>query len=68
MSDLIEIQLITAGAIIAIFPVALRLGLFRKAFRSLDLEEGFPAFRVIIIAIMLYLSFLIAKDLWQVLR
>jgi hypothetical protein len=68
MTDLIQIQLITSSLIITIFALALRFGLFGKVFRGLDLEEGFPAFRIIIIAIMAYLTFLIAKDIWKVVR
>ncbi|HEV2620356.1 MAG TPA: hypothetical protein VGU23_10515 [Acidobacteriaceae bacterium] len=67
MSDLIQIQLITSSAILLTFAVALRFGLFRKAFRKFDIEEGFPVFRVIVIATMLYLAFLIVRDLWRVL-
>jgi hypothetical protein len=68
MTDLIEIQLITSSAIIAVFALGLRLRLFRKFFQRLDAEEGFQSFRAIIIAIMLYLTFLIVRDIWKVLR
>jgi hypothetical protein len=72
MTPLIEIQLITSTVIIAVLAVGLRLELFRKAFRGLNAEEGFPAFRWIIMAIMLYLTFLISRDVltvtWRALR
>jgi len=68
MTDLIEIQLITSSIIIMFFALGLRFRLFRKAFRALDLEEGFVAFQGIIIAIMLYLGFLIVRDIWKVFR
>ena len=72
MTDLIAAQLVTATVIITVFAVGLRLELFRKAFRGLHAEEGFPVFRWIILAIIIYLAFLIARDVltvaWRALR
>ena len=69
MTDLIEIQLITSSMIVGILGVALRFKLLQKALQSIGFdEEQFRFLRVIVIMIMLYLTFLIVRDLWKVLR
>jgi hypothetical protein len=69
MTDLIRIQLITSSVIMVIFAVVLRFKLLRKTFRSLESEEEhLPLLNGILIVIMLYLVFLIIRDLWKVLR
>jgi hypothetical protein len=69
MTDLIKIQLITSSVILVTFALVLRFKLLRKTFRSLEFEEGpFTFFHGILVIIMLYLTFLIARDLWKILR
>jgi hypothetical protein len=69
MTDLIKIQLITSSVILVTFALVLRFRLLRKTFRSLEFEEGlFTVLHGILGTIMLYLTFLIVRDLWQVLR
>ena len=69
MTDLIEIRLITSSMIVGILGVALRFKLLRRALQSIGFdEEQFTFLRVIVVIIMLYLTVLIVRDLWKVLR
>jgi hypothetical protein len=69
MTDLIKIQLITSSVILVTFALALRFKLLRKTFRSLEFEEElFTFLHGILVMIMLYLTFLIVRDLWKVFR
>ncbi len=69
MTDLIRIQLITSSVIIMTFALVLRFKLLRKTFRSLEFgEEVFTFLNGILVMVMLYLSFLIIRDLWKVWR
>jgi hypothetical protein len=68
MTDLIKIQLITSSVILVTFALVLRFQLLRKTFRSLEFEEELVTFLHGILAMIMYLTFLIVRDLWQVLR
>jgi hypothetical protein len=69
MTDLIRIQLITSSVILVTFALVLRFKLLRKTFRSLEFEgEVFAFLNGILVMVMLYLSFLIIRDLWKVWR
>jgi hypothetical protein len=66
MTDLIMIQLITSSVIIMTFALILRFKLLRKTFRSLEFgEEVFTFLNGILVMVMLYLSFIIIRDLWK---
>ena len=68
MTDLIRIQLITSSVILVTFALVLRFKLLRKTFRSLEFEEELFAFlQGILVTIMLYLTFLIVRELCKVL-
>ncbi len=69
MTDLIKIQLIASSMILVAFALVLRFKLLRKTFRSLEFgEELFMFLHGILVMVMLYLTFLIVRDLWKVLR
>jgi hypothetical protein len=69
MTDLIQIQLISSSVILVTLALVLRFQLLMKTFRSLEFEEElFTFLHGILVMIMLYLTFLIVRDLWQALR
>jgi len=69
MTDLIEIQFITCIPIIVACLLMLRFRLLQKALRGLELEpEHIQFLQGILILIILYLTYLLVRDIWWLLR
>jgi hypothetical protein len=69
MSDLIQIQFITCAPIILVCLLALRFRLLQKVLRGLELEpEHIQFLQGILILIICYLTFLLIRDTWWLLR
>ncbi len=71
MSDLIKIQITLVLIIVPLFAVFLRRGMLQKTFRliGLDLSEtDFAPLKIILIGVMCWLTWILLRDIWIVLR
>jgi hypothetical protein len=71
MSDLIKIQLAPVLIIIPLFAIFLRKGMLQRAFHliGLDLNENnFAPLKIILIGAICWLTWILLRDIWIVLR
>ena len=69
MNDLMQIQFITCGIFILVFAIVLKFRLMKKVFPGLELEQEPLLFlNGILVVIILYLSYIIIRNLWIILR
>jgi hypothetical protein len=69
MNDLIEIQFLTCTPIIVLSIVTLRFQLLQKVFHRQELEpEHIRFLQGILVLVIVYLSYLLIRDTWWLVR